>query len=348
MKITSSKLPIKISFFAVLTLGLVFCVINSAQALTVSPPTYEIGATPGQTLTTGLKVFNETGQGGTFYFDTQNFTAKGDEGEPNFINEIQKTDLASWIQTPVSIDLAPGELKRVDFTINVPANADPGGHYAAIFLTTSPAASAGAGSVGITSKIGSLVLLRVDGDVIEEGKLESFSVDNKNNFYNHLPVNFSIKIDNPGTVFIKPSGKITISNMVGQKSAELLVNIGRMPDGTYAPVGNVLSNSSRKFGATWSKNGEDAAPANFFQNIKFELDNFAIGKYTANLNLTYGVKSDKKISGTLAFWVFPWRILLIGFVIFSIVAFILVMGVRSYNGWIIKKARESIENGNKK
>ena len=350
-KIMPVKPSIKISFLGIFILGMLFCCycpINRASALTVSPPTYEIGATPGQSLTTGLKVFNETSQGGTFYFDTQNFTAKGEDGEPDFTNEAVKTDLASWIQTPASIDLAPGELKEVDFTINVPANADPGGHYAAIFLTTSPGVPGGGGSVGLTGKIGTLVLLRVAGNIVEEGKLSSFSVGNKNNFYDRLPVDFSIRIANPGTVFIKPSGKITIANVFGQKSAEVAVNMGKMPDGTFKPVGNILSNSTRKFDASWTKTDIQDAPKNFFEELKFELANFALGRYTAKLDLAYGANNDKKINGSLVFWVFPWRILLAGLIIIVVVALVLVGGISRYNRWVIKKARESFEKEGKK
>jgi hypothetical protein len=351
-KNTQSKLPIKMFFLGIVVLGMSFYCFrpaNDASALTVSPPTYEIGVDPGQSVTTGLKVFNETTQGGTFYFDTQNFTARGEDGEPDFAQETTKTDLASWIQVPPSIDLAPNELKEINFSINVPANADPGGHYAAIFLTTSPGApGGGAGSVGLTGKIGSLVLLRVSGNIVEEGKLSSFSVGNKNNFYDRLPVDFNIRIENPGTVFIKPSGKITISNIFGLKSAELTVNIGKMPDGNYKPVGNILSNSARKFESSWIKSDFGSAPNNFFDELKFELANFALGRYTAKLDLAYGAKNDKKIAGSLVFWVFPWRIILVGFVMIAVVLLLLIGGIRKYNRWVIKMARESLEKESKK
>ena len=191
------------------------------------------------------------------------------------------------------------------------------------------------------------MLLRVEGAVIETGNLTDFSVNNKSGIYSRLPVDFSVRINNPGTVYIKPSGKITISNMLGQKSAELTVNIGKMPDGTYKPVGNILSKSARKFDESWIKTGTGDSPKNFFEELKYEFNNFALGRYSANLDLTYGASNDKKIAGALSFWVIPWRLLLVIFILFAVIAVILVGGIGRYNRWVIKKARESLEKENK-
>lgn len=50
----------------------------------------------------------------------------------------------------------------------MPENADPGGHYAAIFLSSLPPTKEGEKTIGVASKIGALVLLRVEGDIREE------------------------------------------------------------------------------------------------------------------------------------------------------------------------------------
>jgi len=324
-------------FFALnLSIG-AFWALDVCRALTLSPPTYEIGATPGQTLTTGLKIFNETDTGGTFYFETQNFTAKGDNGEPEFIEEDAKTDLASWIETPASIDLAAGELKRVEFQIRVPENADPGGHYAAIFLSNTPPSN-GNGSVGISSKIGTLVLLRVEGDVVEQAKLASFGLAENKKIAGSLPVKFITRIENNGTVFVKPSGTIKIFNIFGIKTAETTVNIGKMPDGSLRPVGNVLSNSARKFESVWGT-AQNAGGGNFFEKLIAEKNNFALGMFTAQLDLTYGIGNDKKITDKITFWVLPWRIMLVGSLVLMIALIIFIQGIKNYNRWIINKAQ---------
>jgi len=322
-------------------------VIPVAFALTISPPFYEIGAVQGQVLKTGLKVFNETDKAGTFYFDTQNFVAKGEEGEPYFISEEIKEDLASWIETPNSIHLEPGELKQVEFTIRVPENASPGGHYAAIFLSTSPSAIEG-GTVGVAARIGTLVLLKIGGEVVEEGKLVNFELINGKSIFEHLPVDFLIRIKNTGTVHIKPSGVIEIRNIFGIKTAEVKVNLVKTPDGKEKPVGNILPQSVRKFEAKWQIKDSVKEPKTFWQKVRFEKENFALGRYQAKLNLSYGTNNEKKITDVVYFWVFPWHLILVSFIALVLVLFLLAFIIRRYNRWIIEKAKIKNQNENEK
>ena len=319
-------------------------------ALTLSPPLYEIGAMPGQTLKTGLKVFNETDKAGSFYFEAQNFTAEGEEGDPYFVTEIDKEGLASWIELPDLIYLEPGELKQVEFIIKVPENADPGGHYAAIFLSTSPPSAEGAGAVGVAAKIGSLVLLRIGGEIIEQGKLIEFGLADGKRLFEHLPIDFLVRIENLGTVHIKPAGTIEIRNIFGIKTEEIKVNIAKMPDGKERPVGNILPESVRKFESSWQAGlpagqaGEaENQPETFWQKVKLEKENLALGRYEAKLNLDYGAENDKKITAVLSFWVFPWHLILVSFIVLVLALALLVFTVRGYNRWIIKKAMANKE-----
>jgi len=309
------------------------------SALTLSPPLYEIGAMPGQTLRTGLKVFNETEKAGTFYFEAQNFTAKGEQGDPYFIGEVGKEGLASWIELPDSIYIEPGELKQVEFVIKVPENADPGGHYAAIFLSTSPPVVEGTGAVGMAARIGTLVLLRIGGEIIEQGKLVEFGLVDTKRVFEHLPINFLVRIENLGTVHIKPAGTIEIRNIFGFKTKEIKVNIAKMPDGKERPVGNILPQSVRRFESKWQADEEENQPETFWQKVKFEKENFAFGRYQAKLNLNYGAENDKKLTAVLYFWVFPWHLLLVSFIVLVLVLVLLFFGIKRYNRWIIKKSR---------
>jgi len=291
---------------------------------------------------TGLKVFNETDKAGTFYFEAQNFTAKGEQGDPYFAGDTGKEGLASWIGLPDPIHIEPGELKQVVFTIKVPENADPGGHYAAIFLSTTPPSEQG-GVVGVAAKIGTLVLLRVGGDVVEQGKLVEFSLTNGKQLFAHLPIDFSVRIENLGTVHIKPAGVIEIRDIFGRKAAEVKVNIAKMPDGKEKPVGNILPESIRKFESSWQANAEtENQPKTFWQKVEFEKENFALGRYQAKLNLDYGAENDKKLTAVLYFWVFPWHLIVVCFVVLALIAALLVFSIRRYNKWIIQKSKNNL------
>ena len=328
-----------ISLFAAIAVLAGLILAYNSSALTLSPPLYEIGAMPGQTLKTGLKVFNETDKANTFYFEAQNFTAKGEEGDPYFVGEIGKEDLASWIELPGPIHLESGELKQVEFIIKVPEKADPGGHYAAIFLSTSPPSLEEGGAVGLAAKIGTLVLLKIGGEVIEEGRLIEFGLVDGKRIFEHLPIDFLVRVENLGTVHIKPAGTIEIRNIFGIKTVEVKVNIAKMPDGKERPVGNILPESIRKFESSWQASEAENQPETFWQKVKFEKENFALGRYQAKLDLDYGAENDKKITAVLSFWVFPWHLILVSFIVLVLVLALLVFSIRRYNRWIIKKSK---------
>ncbi len=336
---SSIKFMGKFSLLIILIIGGLFFTASSILALTISPPIYELGAFPGQEIVTGLKIYNETEESKTFYFESQNFRAKENEGgEPVFASGDEKGGLASWVEFPFeSMTLKPGEKGKIDFKIKVPKNADPGGHYAVIFLSSS-LSTGGGGAVGVASKIGALVLLRVEGDVREEGKLAEFSLKDKKTFYEHLPIDFLVRVENTGTVHIKPAGKIKIKNLLGQTKDEILVNIAIQPNGEEEPVGNILPQSIRRFENSWKKGEKTEAPNGFFEKVKYEKDNFALGRYKADLSLEYG-KDKKVIYGSLIFWVLPWHLLLVVVAIGIILIILIIFAIKKYNQWIIKKAQ---------
>ena len=325
-----------------LSVAAVFVGGASAWALTISPPLYEIGATPGQNLTTSLKVFNETESDSTWYFSTENFTSQGEQGEPKFYagGTSNTFDLASWIIAPrAPITIKSGETRQVEFIIEVPKDAEPGGHYAAVFLNSAPPSSEG-GTVGIASRIGTLVLLRVEGDITEQGDLREFTTAGSQSIFGALPIDFYMRFENSGSVHLKPFGEIGITNIFGIPVAAVLMNQGKQPDGQIAPVGNVLPKSTRKFDARWQKSEDATKPAGFLEQLDYERRNFALGLYTATLNLEYGTNGETATSQT-SFWVLPWRVILVYGAIGAIILALLFFGVRRYNEWIIKRAKRA-------
>jgi len=312
-----------------------------SSALTISPSRLEFSANPGQRVEDIIRVFNETKDTIDIFTSAANFTAKiGETGEPEFLIPGEKEEgLATWIDIEEGpITLLPNEQKIIPFTVNVPLAADPGGHYAAIFFSPSPPEGEG-GVVGVIGKLGALVLLRVSGDIKEEGRLTEFSLKDNEKIYNHLPVDFGIRFENTGTVHLKPQGDILIKNIFGGESAIVEVNKPKIGTG-----GNVLPDSIRRFEASWIKKeiGE-SEPTGFLEKLKAEKDNFAFGRYKADLVLDYGTQG-KKSQATLTFWVIPWRLTLLTIIGLLILIFLLIIGIKRYNRWIIKKALEQMRS----
>lgn len=309
---------------------------GQASALTLSPPVLEFGVEPGGEIISKIRVINEGAETVTLYTSTANFTARDEFGNPHFLFE-EKDGLADWIEIrPGPIVFLPGERQDIPFTIKVPKNAEPGGHYAGIFFSSgSPQILPGqeGGAVGVVAKLGTLLLLRVSGDITFKNTVQEFHILHNQRFFTRLPVHFWYRLYNSGNLHIRPVGVIEIRNLLGLVSAKIEAN----------PVeGTVLPNSFRRFEPVWKKSEppKGIEYKNFFQNFLSqaiaEYKNFAFGRYTAALKLINVPESQ--FLEKIPFWVFPWHFLSLFLISIFLAGFILITLVRKYNRWIIKKA----------
>lgn len=308
---------------------------EKANAITLIPPRAELSADPEKTATGSIKVYNETEKTLNLYTSTANFIAKsGKEGVPEFLAQEENNDgLASWIQIEKGpITVLPMEYMIIDYTINVPWGADPGGHYAGIFFSSNSGEESGGSSIGVSSKVGSLILLRVSGKIIEEARLEEFKLASRKSFYENLPINFAIAFENLGNVHLRPEGEVRIKNMFGKEVENISVN-----KRTIGVGANILPKTLRHFEVSWTKNKQDEKPQTFFEKVEAEKNNFALGKYTASLSLAYGERK-KNVQAEVSFWVFPWHLLLVYAIVILFVIVFLVLAIKRYNAWIINKA----------
>lgn len=301
-------------------------------ALTISPVRVELFGDPGAVVKGEIILINEQEGTRTFYSSFENFEASGESGTPSFVEGLE--GLATWIETVPDVTLAQDEKQEVPYTITIPQDADPGGHFAAIFWSTSPPKTEQGGGVSIGAKVGVLILLKVSGEIEEGGGVLEFSAKDKQKFFSSLPVIFIYRFQNGGDDRIKPEGEITIKNMFGRTSAILPANRSE---------GNVLPQSIRKFEMIWEKEDSNKQETvddkeGFLTGLKREWNNFAFGRYTAELNLEYGTEGETA-QASFSFFIIPWRILGIILFILAVLVFSFIIGIKKYNKWIIAKAK---------
>ncbi len=307
-------------FLAILLLSTSF-----TNALTISPARLEISADPGTTVKGELTLINEEGYTKSYFSSSKNFEAQGESGTPAFTTSDE--GLASWIHLTPSITLAKGQEVKVPFSITVPKDSDPGGYFAAIFFSTTPAS--GKGDVSVGAKIGSLVLLHVNGIIKEDASILGFSTNNNKFFFNSLPISFSYRFNNNGGDRINPTGYISIRNTLFLTTTKLVAN---------PTQGNVLPGSVRKFNVTWGDNTVTEIPINFFSVVQYQWNNFALGLYSANLSLSYGTNSSANTTKWL--FVFPWQLVTVIIITLVVVLTLLKKGIKRYNLWVIKTAQK--------
>ncbi len=300
---------------------------RGSRALTISPPTFEVTAQPGESKSLSIRVINDQSAAVTLFTSTANFRAQGETGQPDFLFDVQTADLASWIKPEkTSFTLEAGDSTFAPFTIDVPADAEPGGHYASLFFGTGAPVADG-GQVGIESKLGALIILSVAGDTRESAAIKEFATGPGRR--NHLPAPFVLRIENTGNVHFRPAGFVTVRNMFGGVSATIPVN---------PKEGAVLPASVRRFDLQWQRVDQQDAGGNFFQELADEWTNFAFGPYSAEAVVTYG-SSGRTLTAAAKFSIFPWRVMVLLAVVLVLVIWLLVRGIRFYNAMIIRRAR---------
>jgi hypothetical protein len=273
---------------------------QTTEGVQVKPAVVEDSIQPGQTYHFTIKVTNLATQDKVFFLGAQNIKGLDDDGTPVFADpeEATKFDLSEWVQLPSdSIALKANETKDVAFTVRVPSDASPGSHFGGIFFDQKPIKQQTTGT-GVGIKVGTILSLRIAGDILEEARLREFSSDKL--IYNEAKVRFTERVEDLGNVLIRPHGLIEISDMFGKSIAQIRVNDAGSP---------VFPGEDRTYATAW------------------EYDGFAFGRYQAVVSLSYGDEEKKTISGTTSFWILPLKPILtgLGIVLALVIALYLLM-----------------------
>ena len=256
---------------------------SSVAGIIISPPLTEKEVQPGASVNGVIKITNPNPSTDLKIDVTiSDFKANGEDGEQTFVDPVSNASfsLGTWISIDSTFNLAANETKQISYNINVPANAEPGGHYGVIFFSPSISqSSTSLSGSGVTAipKVGSLFLLNVPGDIKYNGNIEQFSANKKLFTDSKSVVDFVTRFQNLGTTHVKPQGNIVITNSFGKEVTTLQVN---------DKMGNVLPDSIRRFENSWEKK-------------------YGFGFYKATVNLAFGESSSA--SSTLTFWIIPWK-----------------------------------------
>lgn len=256
-------------------------------SLAVTPPLFQVSVEPGGRWTSSVKMINGGKKDIEIYVTPINFKARGADGSARFIpivdGNTEGLTPAEWIDVFRGPYLVSAESSvDISFTVSVPEDASPGGHYTALLIGTEPADDKIEGSVvKVSSLVTALFLMRVEGDVVESGFIREFRTDA--GWYKRPEARFTVNFQNTGTVHLQPRGVIEIHNMWGEKRGVIPINSGNNQ------FGNVLPESSRSFSFRWE--GENSV--------------FEAGRYTASATLAYGTDGSKYVSDTITFWVLP-------------------------------------------
>lgn len=284
---------------------------QSSLSLSISPTLIELGAKPGDTWRSSVRIINSNSFELTVYGSVANFEPTGESGQGIFVpiddTQAASTTLAEWVNLEdTEVVIPPQSTGELSFVVQVPRDAEPGGHFAALLVGTQPA-DATPGQVGLRTSqvVSSLFFLNVDGEIIEDGYIRGLSAINS---FTQTPQSyFELRFENRGNVHLRPIGEIVIYNMWGRER-------GRIPINQNTNFGNALPGTIRKYSFSWEG------------NFSF----YDIGLYRAEATVAYGNTEKRFSSQEVRFWVIPVKGLgATLLIIFSIVGFV-IWAVRAY------------------
>lgn len=264
----------------------------------VGPGKYQVELNPGDSKTINIIVTNRLGRDKAFQIQIEDFKGSRDISTPVILLDGEKGpySLKDYLKIASStFSMGNGERVTVPVTVNIPTDAQPGGLYGSIVISTIttgdeqvPGNGNSAGVSPVVTRIGSLLFIRVSGVVKEDLRLKDFSLKNHASIIGSTPVNFQLVYENNGTVHQNPSGFIHIKNIFGSDVAKLEVE-----------PWFVLPDSLRSRELSWN------AP-------------FLFGRYVAKAEMKKGYE-DLTDTATIVFWVIPWKVITLAFIAIIIV-----------------------------
>lgn len=298
---------------------------SGGNGLRVSPVRQDLTIYPGKSEKVTVSVTNVTTATAELQTIINDFVANPNEsGNPAIIlNPNQyapgEHSLKRVTSTGGNFTLRPGENKLISVMINIPPNAPGGGRYGAIRFAPASNVNGPNQTVSLAGSVGSLVLVKVPGDIKEQLSIASFEArvnDRPSSFFlKKKDIDAVVRFQNQGNIQVEPFGKILLKNRSGKVLGAYELN------GT-PPRGNVLPDSIRKF----------TVP------LGDKVGSF--GMYKLEGNFGYGT-SGQLLSASTTFYVIPLWMIITFIAIVLLLAF-LVFGlpriVKAYNQRVVRRA----------
>jgi hypothetical protein len=285
-----------LAFAGVLAYGV--APVSAGVSITLRPVKFVLDLQPGALYTDSVIITNNGESPLTLQPSLESFVPTGEANISFVKNAGNGSSLADWVKvTESNIILQPKEERRIPFTITVPSNAAPGGHFAVIFFNAADGASAsGTTGVGILPRVGSLIMVAVPGDIAKGGRIASFTGPK---YVERGPLGFNVVFENTGSVHYQPEGTVKVTNIFGHT-----VGTGIL-DGLF-----VFPKTSRTMKALVAG------------------DRYYWGPLKVTVSATDGTGQAHQAS--LRLWAWPWRITLIPLVGLVLVIFAFIQFRRRF------------------
>jgi hypothetical protein len=209
---------------------------ESKESITLSPAISKPLAEAGSTLRGSLTVINDGETEYQFLVYARPFSVTSENYDPNYTEINERTEAYQWVQfEKTNVRLAAGERVEIPYTVTVPKKAKAGGHYAVLFAETQPKQAEGT-QVTRKKRVGSLLYVTVDGNLINSGSLEGWDAKL---WQKSKPIGAAIRIKNDGNVHFQVNSQVTFSNLFNKPRLQLNQEQFVLPGTTRRIIANM-------------------------------------------------------------------------------------------------------------
>lgn len=208
------------------------------ESVLISPVSKHYTVKAGSETIDKLTVINDGQSAFDFVAYTRPYSVNDESYVPDFVADAQNSDAYRWVQfDKSSYHAEPGQTVEVNYTIRVPANATPGGHYGVLFAETAAVGDVSGGSGVMRKKrVGAILYVTVEGDLTLRGSAKDFSVPF---FQFKPPLTSDYRVVNTGNTDFSVTSYLKVSDVFGRKKYEVQKDHA------------VLPNTTRKITMSW-------------------------------------------------------------------------------------------------
>lgn len=203
------------------------------ESLTLSPVNKKYNVDAGKIVEDSLTIINDGQTAYDFIVYARPYTLKADENgstesyQADFTKTADNTDVYQWVQfKQAKYHLEAGASTKVEYTMRVPSNARPGGHYGVIFAESQPSAEVSGNAVLRNKRVGSILYTTVNGANTLKGSVLSTDIP----FWQlQPPLQVTTRIKNEGNTDFTDTINYRIKDVFGNVKYETRAEWALLP-----------------------------------------------------------------------------------------------------------------------
>lgn len=186
---------------------------DEQERITLSPSSESFTVDAGTVRQGTMKIINDGDVNYDFNVYARPYSVNDEKYDPNFTEPKPNTNIYKWVQfEQATYHVEAGESVDVKYTIRVPENAVPGGHYGVLFAETKER-ELGSTGVARQKRVGKLIYATVNGEYKTGGQLSGFILPF---WQTRAPLQSSVRVSNTGNADFRVKSLTEAKDLFGR------------------------------------------------------------------------------------------------------------------------------------